>query len=85
MLTLGVVDEPWREQAACSTLTNPDIMFPNLDRYDEVVRAKAVCAGCPLAVQRSCAIAAIEAEDKWSVSGGMTPKERKRWAGDRDS
>lgn len=85
MFPFSVEDEPWREKAACRTLPNADVMFPNLDRHDEVVKAKAVCAGCPLAVQRECATAAIREADKWSVAGGMTPKERKRWASERDT
>lgn len=75
----SIDDEPWRETAACRTF-DPDKMFPNLDRIDEVAEAKKICSGCPIATQRECAAAAIKTGDKWSVSGGMTPKERKQWA-----
>jgi len=44
------------------------------ERHPDVVAAKAVCAQCP--VRLDCLRWAYETEDRWSVLGGYTPRER---------
>lgn len=70
-------DQPWRDQAACAGM-DPDIFFPPPGRGSKahVEEAKKVCATCP--VVRECLEYAAETADDWSISGGMTPAERKR-------
>lgn len=58
---------------------DPELMFPvaepGTDAYDEqVVRARAVCARCPVRV--ACREYAVETGAPYGIWGGTTPKER---------
>lgn len=62
--------------AACTT-ADPDIFFPEQGKGNTrlmVEQAKAICAGCPVAMQ--CLAEAI-AENHDGIWGGTTAKERK--------
>lgn len=69
---------------ACSQLTDPDLMFPDMAAEDRGLSlannspaaraAKAVCAGCP--VRDLCLEYAVAHREPWGIWGGMTAKER---------
>ncbi|MDX1450034.1 MAG: WhiB family transcriptional regulator [Acidimicrobiia bacterium] len=71
----------WREGAAC--VSRPEVDFFT-DRGEEIVRAKAVCDGCP--VRDECLVFAIETNQADGIWGGYTWKERakirRRWSED---
>jgi WhiB family redox-sensing transcriptional regulator len=84
----AVNDDNWRTRAACQgMITKPeddDPFHPPMGsgyvRPDRVMRAKAVCAGCP--VRRDCLDFALRIE-RWegvmpAVWGGLDPGERAR-------
>ncbi|MFO7291693.1 MAG: WhiB family transcriptional regulator [Actinomycetes bacterium] len=70
----------WREAAACLDTTGVDF-FPEPSDLAAISRAKAVCAGCPVA--DDCLTWAIETNQDDGVWGGHTPAERRairrRW------
>jgi WhiB family redox-sensing transcriptional regulator len=62
--------------AACAT-ADPEIFFPEQgkgNKHEQVRQAKAICAGCPIAMQ--CLAEAI-AENHDGIWGGTTVNERK--------
>jgi WhiB family transcriptional regulator, redox-sensing transcriptional regulator len=80
MPAIDLVVTPWREAAAC--LSAPEVnFFPDRDDAVAVARAKAVCAGCPVAAE--CLSWAIETNQTEGIWGGHTAKERRairrRW------
>jgi WhiB family redox-sensing transcriptional regulator len=72
-ITLDI--ESWREAAACLDMTEV-AFFPSPDDLGAISRAKAICAGCPVA--DDCLAFAIETRQPDGIWGGMTPKERAR-------
>jgi len=68
----------WRTHARCAEV-DPEIFYP-LDLTPTavaVVRAKRICAGCP--VQAACMLDVMAGEDparRWGVIGATTPQER---------
>lgn len=72
---------PWREAAACLDVTNQVSFFPEGEDLGGIARAKAVCAGCPVADE--CLSWAIETNQSEGIWGGHTAKERRtirrRW------
>ena len=63
----------WRLDAACRDLDTA-IFFPESD--DEIARAKAVCASCP--VRQECLDFALITRQDDGVWGGLDENERKR-------
>jgi WhiB family redox-sensing transcriptional regulator len=75
--------EAWRRAAACRD-ADPDVFFPvgtTGMAADQIVRAKAVCAVCP--VQSSCLTFALTSNQEFGVWGGCDEDERRllrrRW------
>jgi WhiB family transcriptional regulator, redox-sensing transcriptional regulator len=69
----------WWQAAACRT-ADPDIFFPvsaHGPGQDDITRAKAVCARCP--VRRRCLQFALATHQVHGVWGGTTEEERRRY------
>lgn len=66
---------PWREAAACIDADEVSF-FPDKEDLGAIVRAKAICSGCPVA--DICLSWAIETNQSQGVWGGHTAKERRR-------
>lgn len=67
----------WWRDAACQTV-DPDLFFPVSSLgpgRDEVARAKAICASCP--VRRQCLQFALATRQAHGVWGGLTEEERR--------
>lgn len=78
----------WQDDAACRTedseLFFPPMHAPRREKRAAERRAKRYCRSCP--VQAECLEAALEAEERHGIWGGMTPRERRRMFGtDRNS
>ena len=67
---------PWREAAACFEVRDEVDFFPDNQDLGAIVRAKAVCAGCP--VSDECLTWAVETNQTEGIWGGHTAKERRR-------
>lgn len=67
--------ESWREAGACRDRDDVDF-FPTPEDHDQITRAKAVCATCP--VSDECLLFAIETNQPDGIWGGMTTAERVR-------
>lgn len=67
--------EFWREGAACADRPEVDF-FASPEAGEEVRRAKAICASCP--VLDDCLAFAIETNQTDGIWGGHTSKERAR-------
>jgi WhiB family redox-sensing transcriptional regulator len=67
---------PWREAAACLDSQGEVSFFPDKQDLGGIVKAKAICATCPVA--DSCLTWAIETNQPQGIWGGHTPKERRR-------
>ena len=68
---------PWREQAACRG-ADPDLFFPvkgGTAQHEVVVRAKAICALCP--VSDACLDHALAHGERQGIWGGLTERERR--------
>jgi WhiB family transcriptional regulator, redox-sensing transcriptional regulator len=72
--------DSWREAAACATSRDVDF-FPDPADLNEISRAKALCAICP--VSDECLTWAVETNQTEGIWGGHTPSERRsirrRW------
>ena len=72
---------PWRESAACLSVTDEVSFFPDAEDEVGIARAKAVCATCPVAAE--CLTWAVETNQSEGVWGGHTARERRairrRW------
>jgi WhiB family redox-sensing transcriptional regulator len=84
MMDLPMFDvkfSPWREGAACIDVVDEVSFFPEPEDLVGIARAKAVCAGCPVADE--CLSWSIETNQSEGIWGGHTPKERRavrrRW------
>jgi WhiB family redox-sensing transcriptional regulator len=65
----------WRQLAACRH-ADPELFFPVSASglcLDQVVRAKAICAGCR--VKRQCLVFALDTRQQHGVWAGMTEQE----------
>jgi WhiB family redox-sensing transcriptional regulator len=71
MLSIHIPDDPWRADAACSEPGDVDFFG---DGRENVRRAKAMCASCP--VLDDCLAFAIETNQSDGIWGGTTPAER---------
>jgi len=67
---------PWREAAACLDVQDEVSFFPDKEDLGGIVRAKAVCASCPVADE--CLSWAIETNQTEGIWGGHTAKERRK-------
>lgn len=75
MIVSSALDRTWLDQAACLGMS-PHLFFrPGGGDHTE---AKEVCRDCPVAEE--CLHYAIAAGETHGVWGGMTPRERSRWA-----
>ena len=66
----------WRELAACRT-ADPELFFPigkTGPAIEEIQRAKAVCASCP--VRLECLNYAVARPEKYGTWGGLNEDER---------
>jgi WhiB family redox-sensing transcriptional regulator len=77
----------WRELSACRD-SDPTLFFPigsTGPAVDQIVSAKAICAGCM--VQEDCLQYALESNQEAGVWGGYAEDERrrlrKRWLAER--
>lgn len=71
-------DLSWQEHAACRG-TDPEFFYYEGDERGNNYRAKAdyakrICAVCP--VRLECLTDAVERDDRFSIQGGTTPKDR---------
>ena len=71
-------DDEWRTQAACAGL---DHLFFLEAHQGNARPAKAICAVCP--VRQTCLDYAITTHAYFGIWGGMTEKERKKYAAKR--
>jgi WhiB family redox-sensing transcriptional regulator len=71
MLSIHIPEDPWREGAACADVADVDFFS---DDAASVLRAKAICASCP--VLDDCLSFAIETNQSDGVWGATTPAER---------
>ena len=63
-----LAEEPWRQEARCrDTAASLTPLFFS-EQLDDIARAKAFCAGCP--VRRPCLAAAVARREPWGVWGG---------------
>lgn len=70
----------WQEDAACRTVDS-ELFFPPMGASRREVRAaerqaKNLCFECP--VRAECLEAALEADERYGVWGGMSARERRR-------
>ena len=67
---------PWREAAACLDAPPDVTFFPDKQDFETVLKAKAICATCPVADE--CLSWAIETNQSEGIWGGHTAKERRK-------
>ena len=72
--------DTWFELAACHG-ANPDIFYPGHGDHAGIVRAKAVCATCP--VKTECLEYALTNREVFGVWGGCSERQRRRMRSDR--
>lgn len=75
----------WQEDAACRT-EDSELFYPPMGASRREVRAaerhaKNVCFGC--LVRAECLQAALDADEKYGVWGGLSPRERRRMFGSK--
>jgi WhiB family redox-sensing transcriptional regulator len=79
LLTLADVmwepDVDWRQDAACNGVAS-DIFFPASEEPAAAVKAKQICAECP--VQEACLQYALSTNQAAGVWGGLDANERRR-------
>jgi len=68
----------WHDQAACRDEPN-GMFFPPEDNRELVMRAKEVCADCP--VRAVCLNYALESPEEFGIWGGKTSAERRQMSG----
>ena len=72
---------PWREAAACISVSEDVSFFPDPEDVGAISKAKAVCATCPVSAE--CLTWAVETNQSEGVWGGHTARERRairrRW------
>lgn len=67
----------WVLRAACLSIEDPDIFFPNGERgraLEQMERARELCANCP--VRAECLALALGCDERHGMWGGTTPDER---------
>lgn len=69
----------WQDEAACRGM-DPELFFPDRGTTKaEMAEALAACFSCP--VRWECA--AYGASERYGIWGGMTGRERRKWARER--
>ncbi|GGV04043.1 hypothetical protein GCM10010495_14630 [Kitasatospora herbaricolor] len=63
---------------ACRDVPDPDTFFPEAGDEVGAVRAKRICAGCP--VRSACLAYALATDEPHGVFGGLDPTERGAWS-----
>ena len=74
--TRAAAERNWRTAAACRS-ADPELFFPisaSGQALEQVVEAKAICAGCP--VRRQCLAFALRTRQAHGIWGGLTEAER---------
>lgn len=71
----NVDEEGWRSQAACRGVAT-ELFFPGPDQPRRAAEARAVCEGCPVAVQ--CLEFAVRTDQRWGIWGETSERERRR-------
>ncbi|MEB3065048.1 WhiB family transcriptional regulator [[Mycobacterium] zoologicum] len=66
-------DRDWRSDALC-TQVDPDLFFPKKGDAGQAKQARAVCARCP--VREQCLTAALEADERFGIFGGLSVRQR---------
>lgn len=67
----------WMLDAACRTVADHHVFFPERYRSADAVEAKAVCAGCP--VQLKCLGYGLD--EDYGIWGGLDEEERRELRG----
>lgn len=73
---IDLIVTPWREAAACLDAPEDVSFFPDKEDFAGIVKAKAICATCPVADQ--CLTWSIETNQSEGIWGGHTAKERRK-------
>ena len=68
-----MTDWRWQDDAACIG-TDPDAFFPESHEYRRGLTAKAICAGCPVAIQ--CLEHALVNHEYVGIWGNTNERER---------
>lgn len=73
---VSLARQGWRDRAACRG-EDPDLFFPPEDgnAVDANRKARAICAGCPVAAQ--CLEFALAAPERWGTWGGKSERQRR--------
>jgi WhiB family redox-sensing transcriptional regulator len=66
----------WQDDALCAQ-TDPELFFP--EKGGTTAPAKRVCRACP--VRPECLEWALDADERFGVLGGLSPRERRRLRG----
>jgi WhiB family transcriptional regulator, redox-sensing transcriptional regulator len=66
---------PWRENALCARIS-PEPFFP--EKSDRGATAKQICHQCP--VRGECLEQAVRDNERYGIWGGMSRRERERYA-----
>lgn len=67
--------EDWTRQAACSSLEDISIFFPERGQNKEGNEAKRICVSCP--VRKPCLDYAVRNNQDIGIWGGLNEKERR--------
>lgn len=71
-------DRHWQDFGECLDY-DPELMFPSDKKPEQVEEAKRVCRSCPFEVSEKCLMENLTTA--YGVFGGMTPEERRAFAG----
>lgn len=66
----------WRTAAACRD-EDPAIFFPGRGEVAKEVKARAICARCPVAAECLAAALAVPGEHDFGLWGGRSQRERR--------
>ena len=72
-LSTATPEQDWRSDALCTQIDG-DMFFPKSGDAGQAQRAKAICARCP--VREQCLAAALEADERFGIFGGLTVRQR---------
>ncbi|MBO3744886.1 WhiB family transcriptional regulator [Streptosporangiaceae bacterium NEAU-GS5] len=68
----------WRDAGLCAQV-DPDLFFPDPGDRAAVIRAKSVCAACP--VRFECLTDALTRNERFGVWGGLSERDRRNRRG----
>ena len=76
MLKAPLVEQTWRERAACKG--EPiDLFYQPRGDSENYEEAAEICQGCP--VRKECLLFAIEYNENWGFWGGLSLSKRRCW------